>query len=110
MGSQTSTMTHAEFFAAHRNGTLRVTVDPALAARYVSARLLLPLMMMPVLGAGVALALTGMVWSGLAVIAAGIVLPRLIKLTAPRFVLAQALQDEKIYLELTQAGVIVADA
>lgn len=103
-------MTHAEFVAAHRNGTLRVTFDPQRAARYLSSRLLLPLVMMPLIGAGIALALTGSVWIGLAVIALGIVLPRLIKRSAPKFLLMQALQDEKLYLELTQAGVIRFDA
>ncbi len=102
-------MTHAEFVAAHRNGTLRVAIDPALAARYLSARLLLPLITMPVLGVGIGLAITGMAWSGLSVIALGIVVPRVIKRTAPRFLLMQALQDEKSYLDLTRAGIISAD-
>lgn len=103
-------MTHAEFVDAHRNGTLRFTCDPQRAARFLSARLLLPLMMMPAIGVGIALALTGKVWVGLAVIALGIVLPRLIKRSAPRFLLMQALQDEKLYLELTQAGIMNVDA
>ena len=99
-------MTYAEFVAAHRNGTLRVRIDPQLASRYVSARLLLPFVMLPVLGAGVALALIGWVWSGLAVIALGIVLPRLIKRSAPHFLLTQALRDENLYRELIAAGVL----
>ena len=99
-------MTHVEFVSAHRNGTLRVRVDPKLASRYISARLLLPFMMLPVLGAGVALALIGWVWSGLAVIALGIVLPRLIKRSAPHFLLTQALRDENLYRELIAAGVL----
>lgn len=103
-------MTHTGFLDAHRNGTLRVTVDPQLAARYLSARLLLPLMMMPVLGIGVALALSSLVWVGLAVIALGVILPRLIKRSAPHFLMMQALRDEKLYLELTQAGIIRIDA
>ena len=102
-------MTHTEFVAAHRNGTLRVTVDPALAARYLSASLLLPLAMLPVLGIGVGLAITGMVWSGLALIALGIIVPRLIKRSAPRFLLMQALQDEKFYLEMTRSGIILTN-
>ncbi len=99
-------MTHAEFVSAHRSGTLRVRVDPQLASRYVSARLMLPFITLPVLGAGVALALTGWVWAGLAVIVLGIVLPRLIKYSAPRFLLTQALQDERLYRELTAAAVL----
>jgi hypothetical protein len=83
-----------------------VRVDPQLASRYVSARLLLPFMMLPVLGAGVALALIGWVWTGLAVIVLGIVLPRLIKRSAPHFLLTQALRDENFYRELITAGVL----
>ncbi len=99
-------MIHAEFVSAYRAGTLRVRIDPQLASRYVSARLLLSFMMLPVLGAGVALALIGWVWAGLAVIALGIVLPRLIKRSAPHFLLTQALQDENLYRELIAAGVL----
>ncbi len=99
-------MTHTEFVSNYRNGTLRVRVDPQLASRYVSARLLLSFVMLPVLGAGVALALIGWVWTGLAVIVLGIVLPRLIRRSAPHFLLTQALQDERLYRELIAAAVL----
>lgn len=99
-------MTHAEFVSAHRMGVLRVRVDPQRASRYVSTRLMLSFVMLPLLGAGVALALIGWVWSGLAVIVLGIVLPRLIKRSAPHFLLTQALQDENLYRELLAAGVL----
>lgn len=99
-------MTHAEFVTAYAAGRVKVAVDPAAASKYLSARLLLPLFMMPVLGAGVALALVGWIWTGLAVIALGFIVPRLIKRSAPHFVLTQALQDEKIYSEVTQAGIL----
>ena len=99
-------MTHAEFVSAHRNGALRVRIDPQRASRYVSVRLMLSFVMLPVLGTGVALALIGWIWTGLTVIALGIVLPRLIKRSAPRFLLTQALQDENLYRELIAAGVL----
>ncbi|MBI3055869.1 MAG: hypothetical protein HYY77_17805 [Betaproteobacteria bacterium] len=92
--------------SARRNGALHVRIDPQQASRYVSARLMLPFVMLPVLGGGVALALIGWVWTGLAVIALGIVLPRLIKRSAPHFLLTQALQDENLYRELIAAGVL----
>lgn len=101
-------MDHAAFVDAYRAGTIRVEIDPAGAARYVSHRLLLPLVAMPVLGVGVALALVGWLWTGLAVIAVGVVVPRLIKRTAPRFILAQALQDAEFYEGATRAGVLRA--
>ena len=99
-------MTHAEFTTAHARGAIRIEIDPKAAARYLSARLLLPFVMMPVLGIGVALALTGWIFTGLAVIAAGILAPRLIKRAAPHFILTQALQDAAVYDEVTRANVL----
>src|SRR5215813_12500657 len=99
-------MTHAEFLAAYARGELKVEIDPHGAARFLSARLLLPLVAMPVLGAGVALALIGWIYSGLAVIALGVVIPRLIKRSAPRFLLRDALHDAAVYDELTRANVL----
>jgi len=99
-------MTHDEFLRAYHDGRITVDIDPAAAARYLSARLLLPLVMLPVLGAGVALALIGWIWTGLAVIALGTVAPRLIKRSAAQFVLTQAIQDERVYREVTQSGAL----
>lgn len=99
-------MTHAEFVNAYAEGRVKVAVDPAAASKYLSARLMLPFFTMPVLGAGIALALVGWIWTGLAVIAIGSIAPRLIKRSAPHFVLTQAVQNEKIYREVTQAGIL----
>lgn len=98
--------THGEFVAAYRAGTVSVNFDPVAAARFLSARLLLPLFMLPLLGIGVALALTGWIWTGITVIALGIIVPRLIKRGAPHFLLQQALSDEDLYRDLTHAGVM----
>lgn len=97
---------HAEFLTAYRNGSLIVNFDPKAAAAFLSARLLLPLFMLPLLGIGVALALTGWIWSGLAVIALGIVVPRLIKRGAPHFLMQQILHDAALYDELLRGGVM----
>jgi hypothetical protein len=99
-------MTHAEFVDAYAGGRVKVVVDPSAAARYLSARLMLPFFVIPVLGAGIALALIGWAWSGIAVIAAGFIAPRLIKRSAPNFVLAQAVQNEAVYREVTRAGIL----
>jgi hypothetical protein len=99
-------MMHTEFVAAYAAGRIKVAVDPAAAAKYLSARLMLPFFLMPVLGAGIAFALLGWIWSGLALIAAGFIAPRLIKRSAPHFVLTQALQNGDIYREVTQAGIL----
>ena len=99
-------MTHSEFTAAYTSGAVKVEIEPKAAARYLSARLLLPLVMMPVLGMGVALALVGWIYTGLAIIAAGIIAPLLIKRSAPHFILTQALQDAAVYDEVTRAGLL----
>ena len=99
-------MTHAEFVAAYARGEVSINIDEKAAARLLSARLLLPLVAMPVLGIGVALALIGWFYTGLAVIFAGIVLPRLIKRGAPRFLLQQAIEDSSTYDALTRADVM----
>lgn len=101
-------MTHEQFVAAYRRGEVKVEIDPKAAARFVSARLLLPFVALPVLGMGVALALVGWIYTGLAIIAAGFVVPRLIKRSAPHFILAQALQDAAFYDEVTKSGLLKA--
>ena len=99
-------MTHAEFVIAYREGRTTVEFDPALAGKFLSARLLLPLMLLPLLGAGVGLALMGWLWTGLSVIAAGMVIPRLIKRSAPHFLLTQMLNDETLYADAQRAGIM----
>jgi hypothetical protein len=99
-------MTHAEFLAAYTRGEIKVELDPAGSARFLSARLLLPLVMMPVVGIGIALALMGWVYTGLLVMAAGIVAPRLIKRSAPHFVLTQALEDPRVYDEVVSTEIL----
>lgn len=99
-------MTHPEFVASYASGTLRVEIDPQGAERFLSARLLLPFVMMPVIGTGVALALTGWIYIGLVVIAIGFIAPRFIKRSAPGFLLRNALEDERVYEELTRANVL----
>jgi hypothetical protein len=99
-------MEHAEFVAAYARGQVRAVIDPKQAARFVSARLLLPFVALPVIGGGIALALTGWLWSGFAVIAAGIAVPRLITRGAPRFVLTQALDDARFFDDAVRAGAL----
>jgi hypothetical protein len=99
-------MNHAEFIDAYRRGRVRVEIEPGAAASYMSARLLLPLVMLPVLGIGVGLALVGWLGTGLSLLAAGMLVPRLIKRSAPHFLLTQALEDERLYREVTTAGIL----
>ena len=99
-------MTHAEFVAAWREGRLRVEVDRAAAARAVSERLMLPLVLLPVMGAGVALALLGRYFIGAAVFIAALLLRFAVRRSAAGFVLQRALADERFYTEAIASGLI----
>jgi hypothetical protein len=99
-------VTHAEFLAAYQSGAIRVNVDKAAAGRFVSARLLLPLVRLPILGLGIALALAYSVWIGLAIIGLATIAPMIIKRSAPHFVLTQALQDPTFYDEVAASGLL----
>jgi hypothetical protein len=99
-------VTHAEFVAAHREGRLRVQVDREAAARLVSARLMLPLVLLPVMGAGVALALVGHHLVGALVFIAALALRFTVRRSASGFVLQRALADERFYGEAVAAGLI----
>ena len=99
-------MTHGEFVVAYQRGEIKVEIEPKGAAKFVSARLLLPLVALPVLGIGVALALIGWIYTGLALIAVGFLVPRFIKRSAPRFILTHALQDSALYDEVTKSGLL----
>lgn len=72
----------------------------------MSARLLLPFVMLPVLGIGTALALTGSVWIGLTMIAVGTIAPIIIKRSAPHFILTHAMDDAKFYDEVAKTGML----
>jgi hypothetical protein len=99
-------MTHAEFVAAHGAGRLRADVDREAAARAVSARLMLPFVLLPVFGVAVALALVGRPLAGALVFAAGLALRFAVRRTAPGFVLRRALEDERFYGEAVAAGLL----
>jgi hypothetical protein len=92
-------MTHAEFVDAYRQGRLEVEVDKPAAARMVSARLMLPLVLLPVMGLGVALALVGYLAFGALVFVAALGLRYAVRRSAPGFVLQRALADEQFYAE-----------
>jgi hypothetical protein len=99
-------LNHTEFVSAYREGRITVQFDPTRAAQLLSARLLLPVMTLPVLGLGVGLALIGWLWTGLIVIALGFIVPRLIKRSAPHFLLTQMLEDAQEYDAICKANVM----
>lgn len=100
-------MTHAEFVAAWRGA--RVQVDRPGAARMLSARLMLPFVLLPLLGLAVALALVGHYFVGGALFAASLVLRTAVRRSAGGYVLQRALADERFCAEALAAGLIRVD-
>jgi len=99
-------VTHAEFIDAYREGRLKVQVDKSAAARMVSARLMLPLVLLPVMGLGVALALVEHFVIGALVFLAALGLRYAVRRSAPGFVLQRALTDERFYAEAIASGLL----
>lgn len=103
-------MEHEDFVAAYRDGRIRVRVDPESAARLVSGRLLLPFVLLPVLGLGVALALIGhWVWGG-AIFLSGLGLRALVRASSRGFILSAALSDPARYREFSASGLLAVEA
>jgi hypothetical protein len=99
-------MTHAEFVAAYRQGEIRVQVDRRAAERLVARRLLLPFVLLPLLGTGVALALVGHLFAGAACFIAGLALRFAVAASSKGFVLSRALQDAVFYEEVKDKGIV----
>ena len=97
---------HEEFRAGLPAGRFRLVVNPKLARRFVSQRLLLIVVVLPVIGAGIALALTGHVWGGGLLVAAGVVLHRATMWKAPDILVHMALRDRAVYEQVTHGGVM----
>lgn len=102
-------MTHEEFIAAYRSGTIRVRVDRQRAAKLVSARLMLPFVLLPLLGLAVALALTGRLFAGIALFLLVLAFRYGIRASSQGFVLSRALQNPTFYEEVVGAGVLSVD-
>lgn len=100
------TLDYPAFLEAYGKGEVIVNFERKAAAKFLSARMLLPLFMLPVLGIGVSLALVGWLWTGLAVIGLAILIPRVVKGGAPHFLMQQILEDEGLYRELLAGNVI----
>lgn len=100
-------MTHVEFLAGYREGKIRVNIDRSGAARVLSERLLLPFVLLPVLGLGVALALSGYLFSGAAVFVGGLAFRFLVRSSSQGFVLNRALRDPDFYEEMKKKKVLL---
>jgi hypothetical protein len=99
-------MTHEDFVAAYQARRIRVTIDRSAASRFVSGRAMLPLVLLPVLGLGVALALVGYVITGTIVFLAALLLRFLVRRSSDGFLLSRALQDAEFYRQVIAAQVL----
>jgi hypothetical protein len=99
-------MTHAEFVAAYQAGRAKVSIDRDAAKRFIAGRGLLPLLLLPVLGLAVAIALVGHFVIGAIVFILALGLRQLVRASAQGFVLQRALHDERFYREALAARVL----
>lgn len=94
---ETLNLSHEEFRRGLPLGRYRVIVNPTLAPKYVQHRLWIKMLLLPVLGIGVALGVSGYVWAGLALVVIGVITPRVIRKKAPEILLHLATRDRDIY-------------
>jgi len=99
-------MSHDEFVRAYSDGAVQVQIDRQAAARLLSERMLLPLLLLPLLGAGVALALTGFLFSGCAIFLGALALRFAVRTSSSGFVLSRSLHDGSFYREVTAKGIL----
>ena len=99
-------MTHPEFVAAYEAGRIRVTIDRDAAARFVSGRGMLPIVLLPVLGFAVALALLGYLIAGAALFIGALLVRFLVRKSSDGFLLWRALRDAEFYREVSDAQVL----
>lgn len=96
---KTADVSHDDFRRGLPHGHYRVVINPDLAPKYVQHRLAIRMLMLPVLGIGVALGLSGYIWAGLILVTIGFLGPRLIRRHAARLLLHLASQNQDIYRE-----------
>jgi hypothetical protein len=99
-------MDHGLFVSAWREGRIRVYVDRSAAAKFISARMLLPLFLLPLFGLAVALALLGYVLGGVLVFLGTLALRALVRRSGHGFVLTRCLQDAGFYEQAMAARLL----
>ena len=97
---------YAEFTRGLPAGHFHVIVNPERARKFVRHRLLMLPITVAMAGIGITLALSGMPWWGLGLIAAAVVLNRLVRLQAPKILLHLASQDERTYFEAMEFAIL----
>jgi len=100
-------VSHEEFVRAFGERRLQVQIDRGAAARLVSGRLLLPFFLLPLLGLGVALALSDYLFTGIAVFLGALGLRFLVRASSRGFVLNRSLQDPAFYEEMVRRRILI---
>ena len=103
-------MTHEEFIAAYRAGKLSVHVDPKAAAQLVTRQMMLPLFLLPIMGLGVALALTGYLVIGVVAFIAALAFRYAVRKSSRGYVLTRSLEDAVFFEYVTTAGILGTEA
>ena len=99
-------MTHAQFVAAYEAGRIRVSVNRDAASRFVARHAMLPLVLLPVLGLGVALALVGYIVIGTLIFLGALLLRFIVRRSSGGFIVWRALQNAEFYRQVTAAKVL----
>ena len=99
-------MTHAEFVAAYEAGRIRVSVNRDAASRFVARHAILPLVLLPMLGLGVALALVGYIVTGTLIFLGALLLRFIVRRSSGGFIVWRALQNAEFYRQVTAAKVL----
>ena len=90
---------HAAFCAGLPAGRFHLIVNPERAQKYIRHRLFVVGLALPVIGIGTALAWSGYLWIGFPMVAAGVLVPRVVKAHAAKILLHLVLREEKTYRE-----------
>lgn len=99
-------VSHQEFRTGLPAGHFRVIINRKLARGYVSQRLWMLPVLLPVFGAGLALALSGYTWAGGLLVALGVVVNRAVVWGAGKILLHLALKDPATYDFATQHAIL----
>jgi hypothetical protein len=95
-----------EFRNGLPHGRFRVVVNPKLVGPFVLYRTHATPVAIAIIGPGIALALAGYPWIGLALVIAGIALRRVVKHQAARILLHLASRVPSVYAQATEHAVM----
>lgn len=95
-----------EFRNGLPHGRFHVVVNPQLAPRFVLFRTHATPVAIAIIGPGIALALAGHPWIGLALVITGVLLRRVVKAQAARILLHLAARVPSVYEQATEHAVM----